>query len=99
MLDLLRERDVEFDVVEYLKSPLERATLERFLDWLPNPPADLIRRDRFFDSLELEPADYETRSSVVELILEYPELMQRPIVIRGERAVIARPSERVLDLL
>ena len=42
--------------------------------------------------------DYTTRDQVVDLLLQHPELMERPVVIRGERAVIARPSERVLEL-
>ena len=40
-----------------------------------------------------------TREQVVGVLLEHPELMERPVVIRGNRAVIARPSERVLELL
>ncbi|MDQ1533218.1 MAG: hypothetical protein QOF28_979, partial [Actinomycetota bacterium] len=44
-------------------------------------------------------SDYTTRESVVELLLKHPELMERPVVFRGQRAVIARPSERVLELL
>ena len=44
-------------------------------------------------------SDYTTRDAVIELLLEHPELMQRPVIFRGERAVIARPSEKVLELL
>jgi arsenate reductase len=47
----------------------------------------------------LSPSDYTTRDAVIELLLEHPELMQRPVVFRGERAVVARPSEKVLELL
>lgn len=98
-MELLRERGVEFDVIEYLKSPLDRATLERFLDLLPDPPADLVRKDKRFKELGLDPADYVTREQVVAVLLAHPELMQRPVVIRGDRAVLARPSEKVLALL
>ena len=49
--------------------------------------------------LGLSASDYTTRDAVIELLLEHPELMQRPVVFRGERAVIARPSEKVLELL
>ena len=96
---ILRERGVEFDVVEYLKQPIGRAGLERILDAIPDPPADLVRKDKRFTELGLDAADYVTRERVIELLLEYPELMQRPIVFRGTRALIARPSERVLELL
>ena len=97
-MDILRERGVACDVVEYLKNPPDRATLERFLTLLAGPPADLVRRDKRFKELGLQEQDYVTRAQVVTLLLAHPELMERPVVIRGERAVIARPSERVLEL-
>jgi arsenate reductase len=98
-LAILEQRRVSHAVVEYLKTPPDRATLERFLDLLPAPPADLVRKDKRFRELGLEAADYVTREQVVRLLLAHPELMERPVVVRGDRAVIARPSEKVLELL
>ena len=76
-LDILRERGVELDVVEYLKQPLDRATLERFLQLLAGPPSDLVRKDKRFAELGLNVADYTTREQVVDLLLQHPELMER----------------------
>jgi arsenate reductase len=98
-VEILRERGVEFDVIEYLKAPLDRATFERLLALLAGPPADLVRNDKRFKELGLDPTDYVTREQVVTLLLAHPELMQRPVVVHGTRAVIARPSEKVLELL
>jgi arsenate reductase len=98
-LALLQERGVSPEVVEYLKTPLDRATFERFLDLLPDPPADLVRKDKRFAELGLDPADYATREQVVAVLLKHPELMQRPVIVRGNRAVLARPSEKVLALV
>ena len=98
-LEILRDRGVETDVVEYLKAPPDRATLERILDHIPDPPAELVRKDDRFKALGLDPAGYQSREQVVDLLLEHPELMQRPVVFHGQRAVIARPSEKVLELL
>jgi arsenate reductase (glutaredoxin) len=98
-IDILGEKGVESDVVEYLKAPPDRATLERILDAIPDPPAELVRKDKRFEELGLNAEDYTDRESVITLLLEHPELMQRPVVFRGERAVIARPSEKVLELL
>jgi arsenate reductase (glutaredoxin) len=95
----LRDRNVEFDVIEYLKQPLSRETLMQFLDLLPNEPADLVRKDKKFKQLGLKADDYVTREAVVDLLLEHPVLMQRPVIIRGERAIIARPSDTVNELL
>ena len=98
-LEILRDHGVGCEVVEYLKTPLDRDTLRHVLDLLPDPPADLVRKDRRFQELALAPGDYVTREQVVELLLQHPELMERPVVVRGGRAIIARPSERVLELL
>ena len=97
-LEILSERGVEPDVIEYLQTPLDRATLERFLDLLPGAPAELVRKDKRFKELGLNEADYVTRAQVLDVLLQHPELMERPVVIHDGRAIIARPSERVLEL-
>lgn len=66
---------------------------------LDGPVADLVRKDKRFKELNLNPADYVDKKSVVALLLKHPELMQRPIVIRGQRAIIARPPEKLEALL
>lgn len=96
VLEILRDRGVEFDVVEYLKHPLSRADLERIVDAVPDEPAELVRKDKRFAELGLNAGDYTTREAVVAVLLEHPELMQRPIVFRGDEALIGRPSDKVL---
>lgn len=96
---MLRAQGVEFDTVEYLKTPLHRTALARIVAILDTPPAELVRKDRRFEALQLRPADYVSAEDVVALLLKYPELMQRPVVVRGDKAVIARPPERMLPLL
>jgi arsenate reductase len=98
-LEILGERGVDAEVIEYLKVKPSSADLERILDTIPDPPSALVRKDKRFQELGLDAADYETKEQVVALLLEHPELMERPVVFVGDRAVIARPSEKVLDLL
>ena len=98
-LEILRERKVEVDVIEYLKAHPTREALEKIADMLDGPIADLVRKDKRFKELGLNPASYADKKSVVALLLEHPELMQRPIVIRGKRAIIARPPEKLAALL
>jgi len=98
-LEALRERGAEFDVVEYLQEPLDRETLTRIAELLPDPPEDLIRKDRNFERLGLDPNGYNTLEAVIDLLLEHPELMQRPIAVAGDRALICRPPEKVLEFL
>ena len=98
-MDILRARDVEFDIIEYLKDHPTRERLEKIIDMLDGPVADLVRKDKRFKELGLNPADYTAKKTVVAVLLEHPELMQRPIVIRGKRAIIARPPERLEGIL
>ena len=96
---MLRARGVEFDTVEYLKTPPDRTTLESIVAMLDTPQAELVRKDRRFEELGLKAANYVTAEAVVALLLKHPELMQRPVIVKGGKAVIARPPERLLPLL
>jgi arsenate reductase len=98
-LAILEERAPGAEVVRYLETPPSREQLEQFLDLLDDPPADLVRKDKRFGELGLDAGDYQTREQVVEVLLAHPELMQRPIILKGGRAVLARPADKVLTLL
>lgn len=98
-MQILTERGVEADVVEYLKAPPDRATLERIVDAIDDEPAALVRKDKRFSELGLDAADYVTRDQVVALLGAHPALMERPVVIVNGRGVIARPPEKLLDLI
>lgn len=98
-LEILNERGVDAEVVHYLETPPDRATLERILDAIDDEPQALVRTgDQKFKAAGLTKADVSTREQVIGVLLKHPEVMQRPVVFVGKRAVIARPSERVLDL-
>jgi arsenate reductase len=99
-LEILEERGVDANIVRYLDTPPDRATLERILDAIDAQPVALVRvGDPKFKAAGLTKADVETREQVVDVLLKHPEVMERPVVFVGDRAVIARPSERVLDIL
>ena len=98
-MEILRERGVEFDAIEYLKQPPGEAELRRLLALLGGDPAALVRtKDKKFAELGLDAGDYRTADDVVALLVKHPPLMQRPIVVAGNRAVIARPPEAMLEL-
>lgn len=98
-LELLEARGIDTDVVEYLQAPPDRAALERIVDAITEPPSALIRHDDRFQELGLDSDGFQDRDAVVALLLAHPELLQRPVILRGGRGVIARPAERVLELL
>ena len=97
-LALLTERRVEFDTIEYLKTPPTREALEEIIGMLEGPVADMVRKDKRFEELKLNAANYTTKETVIPLLLQHPELMQRPIVIRDGRAIIARPANLLENL-
>lgn len=86
-------------MVEYLKERPDRASLEHLLSILEDPATDLVRRDSQFKKLGLGEADVETKEQIVNLLLDKPRLMQRPVVVMGEGAIIGRPKARVLEFL
>jgi arsenate reductase (glutaredoxin) len=99
-LELLDQRSIDHTVVEYLVTPPSRATLEAIIAKLVDPVSDLVRTtDPRFIELGLDPDASASPEAVIELLLIHPELMQRPVVVRGDRAVIARPSDRVTEVL
>ena len=82
-----------------MNNPLTREDLERFLDLLQGPPGELVRKDKNFKELGLDANDYSSGEAVIELLLAHPKLMQRPVVVKGDRAVLARPSAVIETLL
>ncbi|GAA4393864.1 arsenate reductase (glutaredoxin) [Ornithinibacter aureus] len=90
---------VAADVVEYLKKPLDAAALADLLDKLEDPATDLVRRDAFFTQVGLTDADVQTREQVIAVLVQHPRLLQRPVLVKGDRAIIGRPKDRVADFL
>ena len=95
---MLNERGVPAEYMRYLDAPPPRAELERVLDLLGlDDPRELMRTgEALYAELSLDRAD---RGELIEAMLRHPVLIERPVVIRGDRAVIARPPERLLSLL
>jgi len=95
-LALLRERGVEPDVVLYLDSPPDAAALRDLLTKLDLPASALVRKKEHRE-LGLDPTDDD--DELVRRMAAHPRIIERPIVVRGDRAVLGRPPENVLDLL
>ena len=94
------EAGVEADVVLYMKTPPDRGTLEHLVSILEDPVEDLVRKDSQFKKLGLNADDYvDNPQAVVELLSQRKALMQRPVVVRGNRAIVGRPKGRIAELL
>lgn len=90
---------VEANVVVYRTDPPDEATLRSIIAKLEDPPTDLVRRDSLFKKLGLTDDDVRTVDQVVQVILDNKMIMQRPVVVTADKAIIGRPKERVVDLL
>jgi arsenate reductase (glutaredoxin) len=97
-LQAIEELGVDVDVVRYLDDPPDESTLRSILDQLDDPPSDLVRREKWSE-LGVTADGVATADGVVAVLLAHPELMQRPVVVKDGRAVIGRPTERVIELV
>jgi len=98
-LTVAEELGADVEVVQYLKQPLSRDELLHLLGKLEDSPADLVRKDSFFRDQGLDAADYTTPEAVADLLVQHPRLMERPVLVRGDRAIIGRPKDRVAPFL
>ena len=93
------ELGVDADIVLYLKTPPDAATLEGIVAKLEDPVTDLVRRDSLWNKLGLTDADAATPEQVVALLVKHKQLLQRPVVVTADTAIIGRPKDRVRALL
>ncbi len=95
-LALLREKGVEPEVVEYLQTPPDAVTLAKLLKKLGLAPTELIRQKEY-RALQLPESD--DPQQLIARMVAHPEIIERPIVVSGRKAVLGRPPEKVLELL
>ena len=98
-MSIAQELGVDAEVVLYIKTPPDAATLRAIIAKLEDPVTDLVRRDSLWKKLGLTDADVATVDQVVAVLVKHKQLLQRPIVVTPKRAIIGRPKERVRDLL
>lgn len=93
------ELGVDAQIVLYLKTPPDEATLRAIIADLTDPVTDLVRRDANFAKLGLSDADVQTEDQVVSTLLAHKALLQRPLVVTPTSAFIGRPKERISEAL
>lgn len=98
-LELLRERDIDPEIVEYLQAPLSGGELADLLRKLDMSAKDLLRRgEDEFEQLDLA-SKLGDEAALIGAMARHPILMERPILVRGDQARLGRPPERVLEIL
>lgn len=98
-LALLRERDIEPEIIEYLKDPPTLQELDQILELLGLEPRELMRRkESVYEDLALDDESLD-RHSLLQAMIEHPILIERPIAVANGRASLGRPPENVLHVL
>jgi len=98
-LQLIRDQQVEPEVVEYLKTPPSTEELEDLLEKLRMEPRELMRKKEApYEELSLSDPSL-MRKDLIRAMVDNPVLIERPVILRGNRAVLGRPPENVLELL
>jgi arsenate reductase (glutaredoxin) len=97
-LELLRKKGVEPQVIEYLKNPPDLKALQSLTQKLGSARSFLRDGEEEFKKLNLGDAS-KSEAELLEAIVKHPILLQRPIVVVGDRAIVARPPELVNQLI
>lgn len=98
-LKLLRDKGLEPDIIEYLKTPPDRKKLKEILKLLGMKPRDLMRtKEAVYREQGLNDEGLAD-DQLINAMIEYPVLIERPIVLAGGRATLGRPPENILEIL
>ena len=97
-LQFLQEKGIEPEIIEYLKNPLTEEHLKDILMRLNKKPAEIIRTQEAIYKSNFKGKNF-TDDEWVKILLEYPKLIQRPIVVKGPKAVIGDPASNIEVLL
>ena len=98
-MELLTEKGIEVEVVKYLDTPPDKETLEKILDMLNMEPRDLMRKGES-EYIDNNLADVNlSKNELIDAMLKFPRLIERPIVIKNGKAAIGRPLENIINIL
>lgn len=97
-LEILETKKADYKVIKYMDEPLTSEKLKKVITLLKLKPIDIVRKhdalwiDNFKD-LKINDDD------LIELLIEYPKLMERPIIINGDKALIGKPPKKIIDII
>lgn len=95
---LLEDKAQNFEIVKYLDEPLTKSQLQEIISKLGIQPIELVRKNE-----AIWKTDYKSKTlsdeAIVEAMVTHPKLIERPIIVNGDKAVIGRPAENILTLI
>ena len=96
---ILEKENVEYSTIEYLKTPLKYDELNRLFAMLNIHPKEAIRKNE----IEFKENDIsklmEDKNKLINAIIKFPKILERPIIVIGEKAIIGRPPEKIYDVI
>ncbi len=99
VMRMLQEAGVDFDSVNYYLEPIPKTKLKELLSKMGMRPRDLLRaKEPIYKQLKLAEKDLSD-NQLIDLMVKHPDLIQRPIIEKGKRAILARPPERLKEIL
>ncbi len=96
---LLKESGVDFDAVNYYIEPISKSKLKELLSKMGMSAAELLRKkEPLYKEMKLAEKNL-SEDEIIDLMTANPDLMQRPIIEKGGKAILARPAERIKEIL
>jgi len=96
--NVLIENGVDFEKVNYYIKPFSKTKLQTLLNKMKMKPSELLRKnEKVYKDLKFKEKNY-TETQIFDLMIKYPDLVQRPIVEMGEQTILARPAEKIKEL-
>lgn len=98
-MKILQKECKSFKIIEYLKENIDKETIEKIINILNIDPVDLIRKNEKEFKKSIDLLNQEDSNSIIKLIIKYPKIMERPIIINKNKGVIGRPPENIYKIL
>ena len=94
----LTDNGIDFEKVNYYIDPFTKTKLRSLLKKMKMKPSELLRKkEKVYKDLKFDKKNY-SEEQILDLMIKYPDLVQRPIVEKGEKAILARPAEKINEL-
>lgn len=98
-LELIRKKGIEPKIIEYLVNPPNANTMQQLLNMLGKQPEEVMRKgEAVYKELGLKDANLG-KAELIKILIDNPKLIERPIVVSGDKAALGRPPENVLEIL
>ena len=97
-LEILETKKADYEVIKYLDVPLGEEKLSKIIKLLKIKPIELVRKNEAIWKENFKHLDF-TDEELIQVMTKYPKLIERPIVINGNKATIGRPPKKILDII